>query len=108
MTRQEEINLELNRMVRLIAEEPTVRRVILFGSNASGGPSAEWSDIDLCIIQETDLRFYDRLAWWIKKLRPGIGIDLVVYTPGEVEEMRSKGGFYTHEIEAKGRELYAA
>jgi uncharacterized protein len=108
MDRQQEIKNELERMVRLISEEPSVRRVILFGSNASGEAVGEWSDIDLCIVQESNLRFYDRLAWWLRKLRPAIGIDLVVYTPVEIEQLRAQGGFYTDEIEAKGKDLYAA
>ena len=95
-------------MIRLIADEPTVRRVILFGSSCGQESVRNWSDIDLCIVQDTELRFYDRLAWWLKRLSPEVGIDLVVYTPKEIEEMRARNGFYRREIEAKGKELYAA
>ena len=109
MTRSEQINEELKRLLAIIVAEPEVRRVIVFGSVTDDrGRIHEWSDIDLCIVEDTDLRFYDRLAAWIKKLQPRVGLDLVVYTPSEVEEMREKSHFFTQEIESKGRELYAA
>lgn len=109
MTRYQQINDELKRLLAIIVAEPNVRRVIVFGS-ATGERDQihQWSDIDLCIVEDTDLRFYDRLAAWIKKLQPRIGLDLVVYTPSEVQDMREKSDFFTKEIESKGKELYAA
>jgi len=109
MTRHEQISAELHRMLAIITAEPNVRRVIVFGSASNDSRQIhDWSDIDLCIVEDTELRFYDRLAAWIKRLQPRVGLDLVVYTPSEVEEMREQGDFFTREIEGKGRELYAA
>lgn len=63
----------------------------------------------ICVSLRTpNFGFYDRLAEWIKRLRPRVGLDLVVYTPFEVEEMRKHANFFTQEIEKKGRELYVA
>ena len=109
MNRHEQISDELHRLLAIIAAEPNVRRVIVFGSAIGDRREIhEWSDIDMCIIEDTELRFYDRLAAWIKRLQPRVGLDLVVYTPSEVEEMRKQGNFFTWEIESKGRELYVA
>ena len=66
------------------------------------------SDIDLCIIQKTSLRFYDRLAEWINRIQPKIGLALVVYTPEEFDEMSQSNHFVRLEIAEKGREIYHA
>ena len=94
-------------MLALIVGQPGVRRVILFGSAAQDRMD-EHSDLDLCIVQDTALRFYDRLAWWLRRLRPRVGLDLVVYTPGEMDQLATREGFVRTEIEQRGREIYAA
>lgn len=104
----EEIQSELTRLLRIIRTDATVERVILFGSAVHPEKIHSQSDIDLCLIQRTDLRFYDRLAYWISRIQPRIGLDLVVYTPAEFEEMRETNYFIRREIEQNGRELYAA
>ena len=102
------IQSELKRILSLVGHEPTVERVFLFGSAADGMRIHEESDIDLCIVQHTDLRFYDRLAEWIDRIQPEIGLDLVVYTPEEFEEMTRSNHFVRSEIAEKGREVYHA
>ena len=79
-----------------------------FGSAVRPGEIHDESDIDLCIVQTTDLRFYDRLAQWIDRIEPQIGLDLIVYTPGEFEELCRRNHFVSKHIEHKGKEIYAA
>lgn len=107
MSRIQAIQSEVQRWLPILQAEATVKEVIVFGSVALDQVK-EWSDVDLCIIQDTELRFYDRIAWWLRKLRPEVGVDLIVYTPDEVMELKSRSGFYTNEIEQKGKILYAA
>jgi predicted nucleotidyltransferase len=80
----------------------------LFGSAVDAMQVHEESDIDLCIVQKTSLRFYDRLAKWIARIQPKIGLDLVVYTPEEFAEMSQSNHFVRSEIAEKGREIYHA
>ena len=106
--RVESIHSELDRILSLVGLDPSVERVYLFGSAADDERIHEESDIDLCIVQHTDLRFYDRLAEWIDRIRPEIGLDLVVYTPEEFEQMKKQNYFVRSEIAQKGKEIYHA
>jgi predicted nucleotidyltransferase len=102
------IQSEQRRMLSLIKADPSVERVFLFGSAVEPNRLHEESDIDLCIVQKTDLPFYDRLAEWINRIQPEVGIDLVVYTCQEFEEMVSNNHFVRSEIAGKGKEVYHA
>lgn len=106
--RSQAIKSELNRIIDVIREDNSVEKVFLFGSMARNSAIKEDSDIDICVIQNTDLRFYDRLALWINRIQPKIGMDLVVYTPDEFSSMSESNYFVRNEIIRKGREVHAA
>lgn len=99
---------ELDRILALTSAQASVERVYLFGSSVNQELLHEESDIDLCIIQRTEKRFYDRLAEWIERIQPQVGLDLVVYTPEEFDEMVQTNHFVRSEISQKGKELYHA
>jgi uncharacterized protein len=99
---------ELLRLIEIVSADSSVERVILFGSAAQLENTHPDSDIDICIVQNTELRFYDRLANWLDRIQPKIGLDLIVYTPDEFAAMRENNFFVREEIDSKGREVYAA
>ena len=104
--RQQLLEQELTRCLTTLKAMPNPpQRILLFGSLVSGkiGP---WSDIDLVIVQRTELRFLDRLKEMIDLLQPQVGMDLLVYTPEEFEQMKHEQLFFQEEILAKGRILY--
>jgi len=107
-SRKEQIKSEVNRILSIVSEDDTVSKVILFGSSADLSLVNEWSDIDCCIIQQTKLRFLDRIVFWIDRIEPQLGMDLVVYTPEEFDILKETNSFVCNEIVAKGRALYAA
>jgi predicted nucleotidyltransferase len=96
---------ELRRYLRILRTHYQPERVILFGSLAAGS-SGEWSDIDLVIIKETDRRFLDRSKEVIQLLEPLVGIDILVYTPAEMEQLSRDRGFVRSEIQGKGKIIY--
>lgn len=102
------IQLELERIMSLVSHESTVERVFLFGSAVDEVRLHDGSDIDLCIVQRTTRRFYGRLAEWIDRIQPEVGLDLVVYTPREFEEMQRNSHFVRSDITEKGKEIYHA
>ena len=102
------VQSELKRILSLVGDESTVERVYLFGSATDAVRLHDESDIDLCIVQRTKLPFYDRLAEWIDRIQPEVGLDLVVYTPEEFEEMQRTNHFVRSEITEKGKEIYHA
>jgi predicted nucleotidyltransferase len=80
-------------------------RIILFGSLASGQVH-EWSDLDLAVIAETDLPFFERLRHITEWVRPTVGMDVLVYTPAEWAHLVANRRFVRDEIAAKGKVVY--
>ncbi len=103
--RAQQLTSELDRFVQVVVEYMHPERIILFGSFANG-PIHEWSDLDLVVVAETDLPFYERLKQVILLVRAQVGIDVVVYTPHEWEEMQRDRLFVRVEIAGKGRVIY--
>ena len=89
-----------------IVERFNPRRIVLFGSRARGDAETE-SDLDLFVEMETDHRPPERTAeiTALFGLRPW-SLDIVVYTPEEVERLRGVAGTLLARIEAEGRTLY--
>lgn len=83
-----------------------VKKVILFGSLATGDVGMT-SDIDLIIVKETDKRFLDRLDEFYTKLQPSVGMDILVYTPQEFEELKESRAFVQRAVR-EGKVLYEA
>jgi predicted nucleotidyltransferase len=82
----------LKKKLQPLFKEKNVKKAILFGSLARDDASRH-SDIDLILIQNTDLRFLDRydgvLAAFSQAL-PEWDVDLLIYTPSELAEISSR------------------
>ncbi len=76
---------KINEVVTKIASQFNPEKIILFGSYAAGNPTPD-SDLDLLIIQETDLPRHKR-SFNIEKALIGsmIPMDILVYTKPEFE-----------------------
>jgi predicted nucleotidyltransferase len=81
-------------------------KVILFGSFAWGKPNED-SDVDLFIVKETkNTRETAREIDSLIQPRP-FPIDLIVYTPEEIEESINKNhNFFMEDIMRNGKILY--
>lgn len=96
---------ELARYMNLLRRRADLDRVIVFGSLVTGDPHP-WSDIDLVIVQRTDLPFWQRLRAMRKLLQPRVGTDLLVYTPAEFEQLSGERVFFQQEVLARGKVIY--
>ncbi len=96
---------ELARYLPILIEQYQPERILLFGSLA-GENTDEWSDLDLVIVKETERRFLDRIREVMELLKPQVGVDILVYTPEEFEQLRRERSFVRDEILAKGKVLY--
>ena len=105
MSRRELLTEELTQFIARLAEDPRCQRAILFGSLGSGEVH-ETSDIDLIIIQETNLPFWQRMREMRRRLAPRVATDLLVYTPGEFEQLCRERPFFRDEVLARGRVVY--
>lgn len=97
---------QVEQIARTIAETFHPRRIILFGSHARGQAGPD-SDLDLFIEMETPQRPPERAIAIsaIFGLHPW-PMDLLVYTPEEVEQLRGRSGTLLSVIEREGRVLY--
>ncbi len=109
MKNKQQVNRVLRQSVRrIVGRFPQVRRIVLFGSYASGSPTKN-SDLDLFIVMPTRQRWNDRIRA-MNTLFPdrSIPMDFVVRTPAEVRErLTSYFCPFTREVLKKGRTLYA-
>jgi predicted nucleotidyltransferase len=83
------------------------RKIILFGSHASGKP-AEDSDVDLLVIMPLRGDPVYKSVEIALAARPGFPMDLLVRTPAEVRKRLAWNDFFIREIMEKGKVLYAA
>jgi predicted nucleotidyltransferase len=96
----------LKDIVNGILEVTQPEKIILFGSYARGEAS-EGSDIDILIIQPSNLPRYKRstpIRLALKGLFPSK--DIVVYTPEEVEEWKSASTSFIASVLREGKVLY--
>ena len=76
-------------IVEQLRRMPEVRKVVVFGSYAAGRRDLH-TDLDLLVIMDSDLDFVARNAEMAGRIRCGVALDLLVYTPAEVERMRER------------------
>jgi len=103
--RAQQLASELDRFVWVVVEHMDPERIILFGSFANGQID-EWSDLDLVVVTETDLPFYERLKQVILLVQLQVGMDVVVYTPEEWGKLKRERLFIREEIVKKGKIIY--
>jgi predicted nucleotidyltransferase len=84
---RDDLYAELDRILKRLRADSSVRLVLLFGSMARG-EARDQSDIDLIVVKETDLKFLDRLDEFYDDAREAM--DVLVYTPQEFEEMKER------------------
>jgi len=83
----------IRRVVTAACRRTEAERAVLFGSYARGDADA-YSDVDLLIVYPTQRRFFDRHELFADVTDAFPGCDLLVYTPGELAELRERGVVY--------------
>ena len=96
---------ELERCLALLIQDRPPYKVILFGSLAEDRVDA-WSDLDLVIVDDTDLPFLERTKAVLQRVRPRVGMDVLVYTPAEFATLCQTRRFFREEILKKGKIVY--
>lgn len=100
------ITQKLQNITGKIAKEFQPEKIILFGSYAWGNPGPD-SDVDLFIIKDTDQSRLDR-GREVERIIYGsdFPIDVLVYTPAEIERRLQIQDFFIHDIITKGKVLW--
>ncbi len=91
-------------VVRQIAAKFNPQKIILFGSYAYGRPHRE-SDVDLLVVMDTpgELR---QAAEICQQIEYHFGLDLIVYTPGNLAARLKMGDSFLQDITFGGKVLY--
>ncbi|MFN0036349.1 MAG: nucleotidyltransferase domain-containing protein [Saprospiraceae bacterium] len=101
---------QLKEIVQILVDECRPEKIILFGSYAQGVAKDD-SDLDLAIVKKSDLPQHKRSAEFRKALRANgrrwfFGMDILVYTPEEIETGKNFPHSFVHEILSTGKVLY--
>lgn len=96
---------ELERFIHIVSGDERTKKIILFGSVARSEVE-EWTDLDLVVVAETDLPFYERTRQILNSVSPKVGMDVIVYTLAEWEEMQRSRAFIKAEMMDGGRVVY--
>lgn len=97
---------QIAEVINKIIENYQPLKIILFGSYASGNPEKD-SDVDLLIIKKTDLPRFKRPREIHKLFNPyPFAMDILVYSPGEVEKWEGHPSSFIHNVLKTGKVLY--
>ena len=101
--RRERLERELHAILERIVDEDT-ERVILFGS-AARGEVGSTSDLDLLVVRRDSRRPAERAADLYRRARPAVALDLIAYTPEELDAARETSSF-VRRVLREGRVVY--
>lgn len=110
MATTESIERSLDTIVTKLRNHYQPQRIVLFGSWAHGKADSD-SDIDLLIIKDTRERLIDRCAHVRRILssrKRTVPLEVLVLTPGELEQRLATGDQFIADILKSGRVLHAA
>ena len=97
---------KISEIINKIAFGYNPDKIILFGSYAAGNPNDD-SDLDLFVIKDSDLPRPQRTVQ-VRKMLYGsmIPIDLIVYTPKEIDESKENKFSFVYKVLNTGKTLY--
>jgi len=98
---------EIDKLISDIVEGYDPEKIYLFGSYANGLPNSD-SDVDLFIVKRTNKRSTER-SMEVRgaiKTYPFVGLDIIVYTPEELESVMQDVVNIGKEAVTTGKLLY--
>ncbi|WP_447974783.1 HEPN domain-containing protein [Nitrospira sp. Kam-Ns4a] len=98
--RRTRLRQELERIRQVLANEPTVLQLRVFGSVATERVH-EWSDLDLFVVMRSSEPFVSRSARLATLTHPRVGVQFLAYTPEEAAACLHRP-FFREEILKKG------
>jgi len=93
----------IEHIVAVLAGRPEVERAILFGSYVAGRRDL-FTDLDLLIIMDSPLDFVTRTAEMVRYLSAQVDMDVLVYTPEELERQRARA--FIRRVLEQGKVIY--
>lgn len=100
---------EAEKLAEIIVKNYRPEKIILYGSAASGKVHKD-SDLDFCIIKESDLPMRKRIWEVYKSMREWrhvLPFEPVVFTPQEFIRKKNNADYFVREILKHGKILYS-
>lgn len=105
---KQEIDQKIQGIADEIAAKYDPEKIILFGSFAWGEPDSD-SDVDLFIVKKSDKTALEMMKDVYKIIfEKGEAVDVLVYTPEQLERRKKLGDPFVLRIINSGRLLYGA
>src|SRR5262245_43970790 len=98
-------NAHIKKLCEQIASEFNPEKIILFGSQAYGKPTAE-SDIDLLVVMSYEGSPFRQAGEILKRLQVWMPVDLIVRSAEEIEQRLKIGDRFMREILERGKVMY--
>ena len=98
----------ISEIVERIRRAGSAKRIVLFGSRARGDDRPD-SDIDLLVVQESTLPRHRRATPFyeaISELKLDVNVEVVVYTPDEIEDWRGASAAFVTTAMREGKVLF--
>jgi predicted nucleotidyltransferase len=97
---------EIERIARSLGKTARAKKVVLFGSHALG-KAGDDSDVDFLVIAESNLPRHKRSRNLYASFHPyPFPMDILVYTPEEVDQQLKDPNSFVTQALAQGKELY--
>ena len=96
---------KVKEVIQDIIQEYKPEKIYLFGSFAWGKPTKD-SDIDIFIIKKTKKDRIERQLEVRRIIKGRLPVDILVYTPEEIEKRLKMKDFFIKDIIDKGKLLY--
>jgi len=98
---------QITQVAQRLGAATNAERVILFGSYARGD-AREHSDVDLMIVAESDQPRFKRARGLYKEIEPypSCGVDLLVYTPKEIDKWKDCPVSFIAGVLREGKTVY--
>lgn len=100
-------NAHIKNLCQQIAREFNPEKIILFGSQAYGKPTAE-SDIDLLVVMPYEGSPFRQAGEILKRLQVWAPVDLIVRSAEEIEQRLKIGDQFMRKILEHGKVMYEA
>ena len=98
----------INEIIQKLTGQVDLEKIVLFGSQVSG-KTDEYSDLDILIIAPSQERPLDRrlkVRRLLHELDQSIGLDILFYTPEEVERFKDHPSSFLHHVLTTGITVY--
>lgn len=104
-TLKQKYQREVDKIIDKIVTKYKPEKIIAFGSTTSAKID-ENSDIDLLVIKDDKRRFIDRVGEVSEMFTHNLPVDIIVYTPEEVDRLTTWGDPFIKTVLSKGQVLY--